>query len=425
MPIDPSIALQVKQIELPNPLAQYAQMSQIQNYQNQNALAQYQLGAAQRTEKAQNVLSEAYQQGYDPVTGKVDYPKVLNYMAQKGGGAQIPAVQEAIAKREQEAVTLGKTKTEVAKTKQGMVAQAWRDISDRPSDANITAHLEDIVASPLYDAAEKAAVQKRANELLALPFADRKTLLASTGATAGELRPHITSVSRGGATDVIQTPAFGGAPTTIGNFPDVPLPPDVFAQQIQKSAAGAARTNVVMPAQEKEFEKELGSGQAKAILTSRTAAQDAAQILQTNQIGRDILKSGAITGAGADFFVGLNQALKTAGVDAGRADAAANSQAYAAAMASNTGKLIKQYGAGTGLSDADRDYAAAAAGGKIAMDEKAIRKVLDINDRAARNVINDHNKKVKGIKTNIPLTVEMPSTGGGNGGFTYLGKESK
>jgi hypothetical protein len=425
MPIDASIPLQVKQIELPNPLAQYAQMSQIQNYQNQNALAQYQLGAAQRTEKAQNVLSEAYQQGYDPVTGKVDYPKVLNYMAQKGGGAQIPAVQEAIAKREQEAVTLGKTKTEVAKTKQGMVAQAWRDISDRPSDANITAHLEDIVASPLYDAAEKAAVQKRANELLALPFADRKTLLASTGATAGELRPHITSVSRGGATDVIQTPAFGGAPTTIGNFPDVPLPPDVFAQQIQKSAAGAARTNVVMPAQEKEFEKELGSGQAKAILTSRTAAQDAAQILQTNQIGRDILKSGAITGAGADFFVGLNQALKTAGVDAGRADAAANSQAYAAAMASNTGKLIKQYGAGTGLSDADRDYAAAAAGGKIAMDEKAIRKVLDINDRAARNVINDHNKKVKGIKTNIPLTVEMPSTGGGNGGFTYLGKESK
>jgi hypothetical protein len=215
MPIDASIPLQVKQIELPNPLAQYAQMSQIQNAQNQNALAQYQLGAAQRTEKAQNVLSEAYQQGYDPVTGKVDYPKVLNYMAQKGGGAQIPAVQEAIAKREQEAVTLGKTKTEVAKTKQGMVAQAWRDISDRPSDANITAHLEDIVASPLYDAAEKAAVQKRANELLALPFADRKTLLASTGATAGELRPTMTSQTLGGTTRIMQTPAFGGTATVV------------------------------------------------------------------------------------------------------------------------------------------------------------------------------------------------------------------
>jgi hypothetical protein len=113
MPIDPNIALQVKQIELPNPLAQYAQMSQIQNAQNQNALAQYQLGAAQRTEKAQNVLSEGYQQGYDPVTGKIDYPKVLNYMAQHGGGAQIPAFQEAMSKRAKETAELTKLQVEM------------------------------------------------------------------------------------------------------------------------------------------------------------------------------------------------------------------------------------------------------------------------------------------------------------------------
>jgi len=132
--------------------------------------------------------------------------------------------------------------------------------------------------------------------------------------------------------------------------------------------------------------------------------------LETNQIGRDILNSGAITGSGADFFVGLNQALKTAGIDAGYGDAAANSQAYGATMASNVGKLIKQYGAGTGLSDADREFATKAAAGSINMDEKAIRKVLEINDRAARNVITDYNKKAEGIKTNIPLKVDLPSS---------------
>ena len=161
--------------------------------------------------------------------------------------------------------------------------------------------------------------------------------------------------------------------------------------------------------QESAFATGLGTGQAKGVLESKTAAQDAADILATNEVGRSLLKSGAITGAGADFFVGLNKALKQGGIDFGYADAAANSQAYGAAMAANTGKLIKQFGAGTGISDADRDYATQAAAGKITMDEAAIRKVLNINDRAARNVIERHNKSVKGIKTNIPLEVEMPT----------------
>jgi hypothetical protein len=184
--------------------------------------------------------------------------------------------------------------------------------------------------------------------------------------------------------------------------------PEFTNYQMSKARAGAASTKVVLPEQEKEFEKELGSGQAKSILKSREGADDAAAILQTNEIGRQILNSGAITGAGAEFFVGLNQALKTAGIDFGYADAAANSQAYAAAMGQNTAKLIKQFGAGTGLSDADREYATKIAGGSIKLDDKAIRRILDINDRAARNVITGHNKKVEKIKTNIPLKVDLP-----------------
>ena len=199
------------------------------------------------------------------------------------------------------------------------------------------------------------------------------------------------------------------APTSdIKNFRYGEKNPTFANYQLQQKRAGASSTKVILPEQEKEFEKELGGGQAKAIIKSREGAEDAASILQTNQVGRDILNSGAITGAGADFFVGLNQGLKTAGIDAGYGDAAANSQAYGATMASNVGKLIKQYGAGTGLSDADREFATKAAAGSVNMDEKAIRRVLDINDRAARNIITGHNKKVEGIKTNIPLKVELP-----------------
>jgi hypothetical protein len=176
----------------------------------------------------------------------------------------------------------------------------------------------------------------------------------------------------------------------------------------KKEATHAPGTSVYMPPQEKAFESELGKGQAEGLIKGKVAAQDAASIIDTVKTGRDIMKSGMITGAGADFLVNLNQGLKTAGIDAGYGDAAANSQAFTANMAGNVGKLIKQFGAGTGLSDADREFAKDMAGGRIALDAKAINKILDINERAARNVITRHNKDVKGIKTNIPLEVEMP-----------------
>jgi hypothetical protein len=60
------------------------------------------------------------------------------------------------------------------------------------------------------------------------------------------------------------------------------------------------------------------------------------------------------------------------------------------------------------LSDADREYAAQIAGGKIALTEASLLKILDINDRAANRIIDLHNKNVSGINTNIPLTVEKP-----------------
>ena len=173
--------------------------------------------------------------------------------------------------------------------------------------------------------------------------------------------------------------------------------------------ATKVNVGVKLPAQEGKFEEGLGKGQAERILADQTVARDAAEILRTNQVGRDLLSSGAITGTGANLFVGLNNALAQAGLDFGYADAAANSQAYVAAMGANVGRIIKQFGAGTGLSNADREYAAKIAAGEIALTETALRRILNINDRAANRVIDLHNKNVKDVKTNIPLTVEKPT----------------
>lgn len=176
---------------------------------------------------------------------------------------------------------------------------------------------------------------------------------------------------------------------------------------VKQGKGTKVEVGVKLPEQEKQFEGELGKGQAKKILEDKEKAEDARDMLDTVRIGREILKSGVITGAGADFLVGLNQALKTVGIDFGYAEASANSQAYAANMAQNVGKLIKLFGAGTGLSDADRKYAERMAGGQISLDRTALEKILNIQERASRNVIKRHNERVKGIKTNIPLEVKL------------------
>ena len=401
--VNPNIAMSYRGIELPqqNALADYAAIQQIQGgrqTQELNALKMQEYERARTEEEGlRNYLAQA------DLAKPETRANLLRY------GKTGVAYGKALTEQDTAALTQRETAFKLQKAKGDFIAQAKRDTSQNPSDANLTAFKEDLLANPLFTEPEKLQLGANIDRILTMPVDQRRTFMASQGASPSELKPSNLQVNQGGQTQVLQMPAFGGAGTSVGTLPDVPLPKAVEEQQLRLKTAGAARTNVNLPPQQGAFEGELGKGQAKSIIDNRAVAQDAASIIETVNTGRDILKGKIITGAGAEFLVNFNQALKTAGVDFGYADAAANSQAYAANMAQNVGKIIKQFGAGTGLSDADRQYAEKMAGGKITLDAKALDKILDINERAARNVITRHNKDVEGIKTNIPLKVEMPA----------------
>jgi hypothetical protein len=399
MALDPNISLGVRplQFEMPNQLAQYAQISQIQNAQQANRLHEMQMAEYERArmeeEGTRNFLGKA-----DLTDPNVRAQLLTGYG--KSGREIYGKLSEAEKAQTEEAARRAKLMQDT----QGM----YRDMSGQiKTKADAVSFLQTMINDPAMKGAPitkiplMAQVQKIPEDPQGL---DDWTKQFAVGATkyVSENKPHWinangANIAVGGLT--------GKALPGIANVYDVPLPADVEAQKVRIARAGASNINL---AQEKAFESELGKEQAGSIVKSRTAAQDAASIIDTVKTGRDIMKSGMITGAGADFLVNLNQGLKTAGIDAGYADAAANSQAFTANMANSVGKLIKQFGAGTGLSDADREYAKDMAGGRISLDAKAINKILDINERAARNVITRHNKDVKGIKTNIPLEVEMP-----------------
>jgi hypothetical protein len=115
--IDSNIALGIKPVQVENPMNQYAALSQIQNAQNQNALAQYQLSSAQRAEEGQNALSKAYQKSYNAETGKVDNTLLRQEIANSGHGYLLPKVEAGILTQQKDEATLNKTIADTDKTK--------------------------------------------------------------------------------------------------------------------------------------------------------------------------------------------------------------------------------------------------------------------------------------------------------------------
>lgn len=119
-----------------------------------------------------------------------------------------------------------------------------------------------------------------------------------------------------------------------------------------------------------------------------TAARD--EVLAINRAREQLDAPGGIfSGAGADVRLKVAKVAEFLGVP--NADKIANTEAFGSAIGTRVLSLVKGLGAGTGISNADRDFAAAMAGGNIKLDEQSIRKILDIGERAARARIDQHN----------------------------------
>lgn len=181
--------------EPPNPFAQYAQMQQLQQGAQQNQMNQMKMQEAQRGQQEMNALRGVMSRpGFDLSTpeSQRDVYNVAPTLAEnliKGhmGNLKTGAEVRNLGFTGQE------TQAKLAIEKQKHLGQMYRDISGRPSDANITAHAEDVEASPMYTPEEKTAVRAKAERLLAMPMADRMTMLSQQGATAGELRPQVVA----------------------------------------------------------------------------------------------------------------------------------------------------------------------------------------------------------------------------------------
>jgi hypothetical protein len=91
---------------------------------------------------------------------------------------------------------------------------------------------------------------------------------------------------------------------------------------------------------------------------------------------------------------------------------------YAALMGRQVGIVIKDFGAGTGLSDADREYAESIAGADIENPMQTLRNLMRINEAMIRRKIAVHNERADKLlskpgakdKIHYPVKIEnMPA----------------
>jgi hypothetical protein len=403
------IAQGVRPVQIESPVNQMAQFEQIRSAQQTNMLRQEQMAALQREREQLQTLNRLYGEAYNPTTGQVDETKLYSGLAQGGLGSRILGLQKeeferrktgfATSKEQSEAILkrldVKRTQLDGVSTPDAYVNWALSSFDDPllgPTLREIGSTPEKVMERINQAAQQPNALQNLIEEskLGSDKFAQLVKDRAGTRSPLGKLQAERQELINAGVEPTDQRVSE-------------------LNQRILKETTPAGPSTVVLTGtQEKQFEGELGKLQAKDLIDSRKEAEDARAIIDTVNTGRELLNEGTLVGAGADFLVGFNNALSRAGLDFGYNDAAKNTQAYAAAIGNNVGRIISLFGAGTGLSDADREFAKLIAGGNTQVTEAALRRILDINERAARGVIALHNERAKGVKTNIPLVVDMP-----------------
>ena len=231
MALDPNIALGVRPLEVSNPLAQYAQIAQLKNFQNQDALAQYQLGAAQRTEARDVARMNALAQA------GTDEKAISNALLKSG---DIKGYTDFIkASREGQKALID---MQDLKLKQSRSFLDTIDLTDPNAPAKYIAWHEanhrDPILGPMLAARGVTAEQARLGIDAAIAkgpqaFADLVNQSKLGVDRFMDLnKPTTQVVDQSGQRQVIQIPGLGGTPKTVGTYADVPLPAAVQQQKI-------------------------------------------------------------------------------------------------------------------------------------------------------------------------------------------------
>ena len=164
-----------------------------------------------------------------------------------------------------------------------------------------------------------------------------------------------------------------------------------------------------------EFVKYLGRARGTQVVEDTENAKATLLTMQVIQDQWDIITSeaGVFTGMGAEAIqLPLSKLLMKAGlISQDTENAVANTEVFIANSGNLVAEVIKNFGAGTGLSDADREFAKGIVGGTVALNEASLKRLIKIQARASMRKIRMHNKNIKTLPAGVQgwgLDVDEP-----------------
>ena len=388
MPLDPSIILGAKPVQVD--FAQFSPMNALTNVMKfKQADQESRLNALKMDEYER---ARAEEEGTRNYLGKTDLSTPEGRSGLRQFGKTGLAYEKSLTEAETAGLAQKKTKFEIQEARRKFVAQAQRDTSQNPSDANITAFREDLMANDLFTDAEKTQMAAGADRILAMPIAERQAFMASQGASASELKPTISQVNRYGQTDLLQTAPFTGAVKTLGTYEDVPLPAAVQAQKKEVARAGASN---ITQTTEKKFSEVFAGKMAETDINKMTTAEKAPQLAESANRIIDLVKQGNVfTGPVADVKLNIARVLNVAG--ASNEEKIANTESLIAATGQSTLDAIKGAGLGTGQGFTDKDlkFLQGIAGGTIQLTPPTLTELARLQHQTATRSAEAWNKRV-------------------------------
>lgn len=176
-----------------------------------------------------------------------------------------------------------------------------------------------------------------------------------------------------------------------------------------------AGTNVNVNTAQRAGEKFAGALAEKRVdmlAKSFESAQNAGKSLQALDMSKQQLDAGIKSGSLAKIDLALGKLGETFGVQ--RDPTNSNTEAYMAAIAQQVAQFVKNFGAGTGISNTDLEFALRSMGGDVGTSAAALQQILQMAKVGATNVLFSHQRLYdaqKGATGTIPedlLSFEVP-----------------
>ena len=401
-----------------DPMGNMPQLMQMRAAQNQNELAQYQLGAARRTDEQQSAVNALSRDpSFDPRTaegmrkalalGQPGYKLIESaHGAQKAGFEATQAEDKAVKER----LALSKERLAGVSTPHEFLAWhqanhadsvigpylARQGITPEISRARIEASLAKGPEGFNQLLAEsKVGVQKMAELAAPKQFAPPESIA---------LQKQIDALPVGSPTRVAYESRMQAltdkTPSNVKEFAAFQkMDPAQQAEFLKFLASKTPKTSVsVAQSTEKGYGTQFAGEVAKGDVVLRAAAQDApAAAENANRILQTLASGKPIVGAGADIKLGIAKLLNIAGAD--NAEIISKTEGMVASMAQNTLNAIKTSGLGTGQGFTDKDlkFLEAAKSGNINFQPDTIRQLAELSHKAAEATADKWNSRAREI----------------------------